>query len=442
MRGMRHGRLLVGILLLVLVAGGGALRFAQSGSPGHRLVPDEEEYGRLAIGLVERGDYGDPRLGERTRWAPGAPVAFAAADLALPSPPARQPLEVPAARTAQAIFGTLMIAAGFAVAALLAGPWAGLGAAAVIAAYPPLIGVVRYQLSEPLAALLVLLGVLALAAGRGAHAVRWAAGAGALLGLAVLTRADLLVPVLCAGPALWLVVRGGDGRRRGVALVAGALVVIVPWCVFASVNRGQLVPVSGGGPGTLVMGTYLPGDGTVYGFKAGLAAEARARFADLRGVPAFEIPAGRVLDAVAERHPDEPRDSALMTEALRNVRRYALGDPLGYAAMSLRKVERMWSTAFQTRAPGFVAVHLAVLALGLAGLVLAVARREPVAGVLAAIIAVSTLDNMLLVAEPRHNMPLMPALIAVGAAGLAGVIGGTRPGIPRRARAPLRAGAR
>jgi hypothetical protein len=94
MRGMRHGRLLVGILLLALVAGGGALRFAQSGSPGHRLVPDEEEYGRLAIGIVERGDYGDPRLGERTRWAPGAPVAFAAADLALPSPPARQPLEV------------------------------------------------------------------------------------------------------------------------------------------------------------------------------------------------------------------------------------------------------------------------------------------------------------------------------------------------------------
>jgi hypothetical protein len=43
---MRHGRLLVGILLLALVAGGGALRFAQSGSPGHRLVPDEEEYGR------------------------------------------------------------------------------------------------------------------------------------------------------------------------------------------------------------------------------------------------------------------------------------------------------------------------------------------------------------------------------------------------------------
>jgi 4-amino-4-deoxy-L-arabinose transferase-like glycosyltransferase len=442
MAAMPSGRRVVGILLLALVVCGGALRFAQSDTPGHRLVPDEEEYGRLAIGLVERGDYGDPRLGERTRWAPGAPVAFAAADLVLPSPPARQPFEVPAARAVQAIAGTLMILAGFAVAALLAGPWAGVAAAALIAFYPPLIGVVRYQLSEPLCALLVLLGVLALARGRGAHAARWAAGAGALLGLAVLTRADLLVPVLCAGPALWLVVRGGDGRRRGAALAAGALVVIVPWCVFASVNRGRLVPVSGGGPATLVMGTYLPGDGTVFGFKAGHAAEARARFADLRGASAYEIPAGRALDAVAARHPDEPRDSALMTEALGNVRRYALGEPLGYAAMSLRKAARMWSKAFQTRAPGFVAVHLALLAVGLAGTAVGVARREPVAAVLAVVVAVSTLDNMVLVAEPRHNMPLMPALVAVGAAGLAGVIAGTRPGTRRRAREPLRAGGR
>jgi Dolichyl-phosphate-mannose-protein mannosyltransferase len=416
-----RSRRVVGAVLVALVVAGGALRLAASSDPGHRLFPDEQSYGRLATGLAERGDYGDPRLGDRTRWAPGAPVAFAAAERLLPAGRAGQPHEVPAARTAQALLGTLMIPAAFALAALLAGPGAGLAAAAAIALFPPLITVSRYQISEPLAALLVLLGMLALAKGcaRGAARAGWAAAAGALLGLAVLTRADLLVPVLLAGPALWLATRRTAGVRPAAALTAAVLAVILPWVAFASVNRGRLVPVSGGGPGTLFMGTYLPGEGTVVGFKRGLAGEARAHAPDLRGVDPLRMPAGRVLDAVAARRPAEPRDAALTAEALANVRRYALGDPPGYAAMTLRKVERLWSRPFQTPQPGLIAIHLALLAAGLAGLVLGVLRREPVAVVLGAIVALSTLDNMVLVPEPRHNMPLFAALVAVGVAGLA-----------------------
>jgi hypothetical protein len=372
-------------------------------------------------------------MGDRTRWAPGAPVAFAAAEVILPSGRPSQPHEVPAARTAQAVAGTLMIPAAFGVAALLATPGAGLVAAALIAFYPPLIAVAGYQISEPLAALLVLLAMLALARGRRSPAAGWAAAAGALLGLAVLTRADLLVPALLAGPALWLATpatgpgragrrlfgRRWDGLRRGAALAAATLLVIVPWCAFASLNRGRLVPVSGGGPGTLFIGTYLPGEGTMVGFKRGLAGEARARHPDLRDVSPVRMPAGRALDAVAARRPGEPRDAALMAEALANVRRYALGDPLGYAVMTARKVERLWSRPFQTPQPAVIAVHLVLLAAGLAGLVLGLRRREPVAVVLAVIVAASTLDNMVLVPEPRHNMPLSGALLAVGVAGLA-----------------------
>jgi uncharacterized protein YqgC (DUF456 family) len=418
-----HSRRVVGAALVALVVAGGALRLAASGDPGHRLFPDEQSYGRLATGLAERGDYGDSRLGDRTRWAPGAPVAFAAADRVLPSRRAAQPHEVPAARTAQALLGTLMIPAAFGLAALLAGPGAGLAAAAAIALFPPLITVSRYQISEPLAALLVLLGMLALAWGVArtgpGRSAPWAAAAGALLGLAVLTRADLLVPVLLAAPALWLVTRRAAGARPALALAAAVLVVVLPWVAFASLNRGRLVPVSGGGPGTLFMGTYLPGEGTVVGFKRGLAGEARARFPDLRDVDPLRMPAGRVLDAVAARRPGEPRDAALTAEALANVRRYALGDPVGYAAMTLRKVQRLWSRPFQTPQPALIAIHLALLAAAVAGVVLGALRREPVAVVLAAIVALSTLDNMVLVPEPRHNMPLFPALVAVGAAGLA-----------------------
>ena len=413
---------LVWLVLAVIVLAGGALRFAAADRPGHRLFPDEQAYGRLATYLVATGDYGDPALGDRTRWAPGAPVAFAAADVVLPERTVRQRAEVPAARTFQAAAGTLTLLAAFGVAALLAGPVAGLLAAALLAFYPALISVVRYQISEPPAALLVVLGILALAAGRRRRPLACAAAGGALLGLAVLTRADLLVPVLLAGPALWLGVRGREGRRQFLAMTAATLVVIVPWSAFASVNRGRLVPVSGGGPGTLFMGTFLPGEGSVAGVKRELAAETQARYPDLRGRSAWQLPASRVLDAVAARRPGETRDAALMAESMANVRRYALGDPLDYAVMSVRKVVRLWSRPFQTSAPGLIAVHLALVAVGLAGLVVGVARREPVAVVLTAMIALSTLDNMVLVPEPRHNMPLMPALVAVGVGGLAGVL--------------------
>lgn len=412
-------RWLVGGILLALIVVGGALRLEAGSSPGHRLFADERSYGRLAVGINQRGDYGDPRVGDRTRWAPGAPVAFALGDRLLPSGQARQRWEVPAARTVQAIVSTLLIVGAFGLAALLAGPAAGLVAAALIAGYPSLVTVTAYQISEPLAALLVLLGLLAIATGRRGHPVAWAAAAGVLLGLAVLTRADLLGPVLLAGPALWWALRRSGGVRQGSVLTAAVLVVIVPWCVFASVNRGRLVPVSGGGPGTLFMGTYLPGDGSIVGVKRALAGEVRARYPDLRKVPTLKLPARRLLDAVAARRPGETRDAALMSAALDNVRRYALGDPIDYAGMTLGKVERLWSRPFLTTAPGLIAIHLVLLAVGLTGLALGLLRREPVAVVLAVIALGSTLDNAILVSEPRHNMPLMPALVAVGVAGLA-----------------------
>ena len=96
-----RSRRLVWALLVVVVLAGGALRVAAADRPGHRLFPDEQAYGKLATYLVETGDYGDPALGDRTRWAPGAPVAFAAADLLLPERTVRQRAELPAARTSR-----------------------------------------------------------------------------------------------------------------------------------------------------------------------------------------------------------------------------------------------------------------------------------------------------------------------------------------------------
>ena len=108
------------------------------------------------------------------------------------------------------------------------------------------------------------------------------------------------------------------------------LAVVLPWCLFASVHRGHLVPVSDAGPSTLFMGTYLPGHGTVVGFKRGLAAETRRRLAALKGRPGDPHAGRGGAHAVAARDPRESRNAALMTESLHNVRRYLLGDPLAY----------------------------------------------------------------------------------------------------------------
>jgi 4-amino-4-deoxy-L-arabinose transferase-like glycosyltransferase len=361
-----------------------------------------------------------------TRWAPGAPALFGVAARVLGAGHAHQRFELPVARRVQFVLGTLTIAATFALAALLAGPPAGLLAAAAVAFYPPLITIDHFQLTEPLAALLVLLGVAALAAGRG---LRWAGAAGALLGLAVLTRADLLLaPLAAALGLLWAERRG----RRAVALAGAALAVVLPWAVFVSVNHGQVIPVSEGGPSNLFIGTYLPGHGTIVGFKRSLAAETRRRFPQLRHVAALQIPAGTFLRAVESRRPRRSPDDALMAASRANLRRYALGDPLAFAGMTAGKVLRMWRRAFHSPQPAVIAAHLVLLAAALAGLVLALRARVPAAAAIAGIAAWSTLDNAILVAEPRHNMPLMPALAAVGLAALAGRLP------PRLTRPPAR----
>jgi hypothetical protein len=416
--------------LLACLGGGFALRARQAAAPASPLSTDDRAYGRIAIALGTGHGYGDEGIRNPYQWAPGAPALFAVASRIGPASDSAD-FGIPSAYWAQAIVGTLLIGAAFALAALLAGGLAGLAAAAAVAFYPPLVQTAGHQLSEPLGALLLTLACAALARASNGPRGRWLALAGVLFGLMVLTRADLLLTPLLAAVvvAVWLARGAGAlGRvRAAAALLVPALLVIVPWIVVASLAERRVVPVSDGGSSALYVGTYLPGGGTIFGLKREFARETRRRVPDTRQLSDLKIPAEKVLRAVAARHPELPPRVALRRAAMHNLSVYGLGHPGEFASMMLRKAGRMWSEPTTGEHPqgrgnsaGEVAVHRGLLAAAVVGLLAGLwRRRDPVLLTIAAIALYSTLDNMILIAEARHGLPLLPVLFAAGAAGWA-----------------------
>jgi hypothetical protein len=407
-RGVRWLWLLVAITVL-----GGALRAREALSPDPRQSTDERSYVAVALNLADTGRYGRHAL----HWPPGAPTAFAtAAKLS----GARGPTDIPAAYWVQWLAGTALIPLTFFLTAALAADlshphsrgltpvrhphsrgltpvrWstrgAGLVAAAVVATYPPLVEATGNLLSEPLGALWLTAALVALARDR-------AGLAGALLAAAVLTRANLLVLIPVVAVSL---------GRRGVWFAAVALVPVVAW----SVNVGA--PVTTGGGSSLFVGTFLPGGGTLPGAKRELAGETVRRFPKLRGRHARELPGDRVMDAVAARRPGLERDAALRAAALHNLATYPREQPLRFAGMVAAKLPRLWLRPSRTgaRTDGIVRIWHALLVLTAFAGVIRSRRRA-----LLAVLAAFTLFHLVAGAMPRYALPLLPALLAAGAAG-------------------------
>jgi 4-amino-4-deoxy-L-arabinose transferase-like glycosyltransferase len=414
-------------LALILVVGG-ALRAQQAIHGSGYQSADERSYAKLAIDLATHHHYGDAstHMSEPLHWPPGAPLLFALAYKIHPS--AHGSLKIQSVLWAQWVVGMALILVVFLLARMLAGDAAGLISATVIALYPPAIINTSEQLSEPLGALVLALGVLALAwAVREGRWWRWGLS-GLALGAAVLVRADLLVaPFLVA-----LVVAVVLGRRlgnwrpgfaAGGLLAAGALLILAPWTIYASARKHQLVPVTTGGGSALFVGTYLPGDGNTFNMKRELVAETRRREPQTRTIKnPLAIPAADVLDAVAKRNPRLSHDASLRKEGLANIKRYVLHDPLGWAGLMVRKLDRMWTryarggamhTSWEIRV-----LHILIVIASFAGLLYGLWRtRSLVLGAILAIIAWSTALHMLVVAQGRYNLPLMPILVVGGVAG-------------------------
>jgi hypothetical protein len=421
-----HGAIVAALLVLV-IAPAGALRLEEANDrPGHASA-DERAYVQLASDLRLTGNYGGPSMAHPLHWAPGAPVLFALADVLSGHAIADQ-IDARAARRAQAVVGALTVAAAFALAALIAGAWAGLAAATAVAFYPPMVAATSQLTSEPLGALAVTtaLGAVAWAWSRGR--VAGFAAAGAAVGLACLVRADVLLAALLLGPAVGLLharrIGWRGGLAAGCATLVGVLGVVGPWSAWASRRDRTFVPITDGGATTLFVGTYLPGHGTIFGLKHALAREASRAHPSIRHKPVFRLPEKVFLDAVAARHPKLQRDAAISAEVHRNLRVYLLGHPGAFARMTATKVWRMWAFPFRgtfhRASTPTLWLHRALVALALVGLLGGlVRRREPMIGLILVTLGVTAALDVAFVAEARHAFRLMPALLAAGAGGWA-----------------------
>ena len=138
--------------------------------------------------------------------------------------------------------------------------------------------------------------------------------------------------------------RGWKPGLAGAALlVAGFLLPIVPWTVRNAVVLDRFVPISTGGGKALYVGTFLPADGEYQRVKALLVERYLHRDLEPGSEALDRVNPTPLFDRVAARYPDLPRDAALGKIGKENFSKFVGEDPVGYAAMTVRKVWRMWS---------------------------------------------------------------------------------------------------
>ncbi|HEX5376315.1 MAG TPA: glycosyltransferase family 39 protein [Solirubrobacterales bacterium] len=444
------GRFGLAALAAILLLGLG-LRTGEAWD-GRAPVFDAAAYAEIARNL-DRGDgftLGPEASQPASNYSPGIPL-FAAATYKLTGGAHER-----TARLVLALLGTLAVLFTYLIGRRLSGPVAGLIGAGAIAIYPALLEYQGMLMGEPLAATLLSGGVLAvlwamdsvsavsargscrggrgaLRAGHGPSStplpprhprVRWLLP-GALFGCLILVRPEYLGIVLLV--SLVVLARGWRGDwRQSLAVtaifLAGVAVVVAPWTVRNAVALDRFVPVSTGGGQVLFAGTYLPSDGD----PERVGAEVVERHPELFGPEAVErLRLEQILARLAEqRYPGVETDEALARMGREQLWDDISEEPVEYAGFVATKIGRIWAHGPREvmRQPGWELLHWALVAFGLAGLIVLAAQRRWEALLLATIFLGITAICALLVASPRRvlvTMPLVAGLAGVGAVWLA-----------------------
>ena len=227
---------------------------------GKPLTHDEREYLALAQSLAEGRGLTYPEThevgtGQQFGRAPGYPAFLSL--LGVSADPTSAPARI---KAVQAVLGAVVVLMIGMVAARAWDPAAGVVAAFLAAAYPPLVWISAYVFSEALYMVLAFGCVLLLGAAcaraqeeqstRGGGALVVAAGL--LAGIAILVRPGMLLflPLV----ALWFV------RRRqwslALAFCVAAAVIVAPWTLRNARTYGKLVLVASEGGVTFWTGNH------------------------------------------------------------------------------------------------------------------------------------------------------------------------------------------
>jgi hypothetical protein len=432
----RHGGVLVLVALAVIVILGLGLRLNAalypSLDPGTGTIVayqgnDSKAYGQIAEELYRTGRYGTEKMLHPADWSPVAPFFYAGIYRLTGG------VNEEAGRAAVAVLGALMVLLVYLLGRRLGGPGVGLLAALLAAIYPTFIDNSEQILSEPIAAFTLAAAVLGFlwASDPGRPLWAWLLP-GAMLGATALARPEYLPFVAVLALVALFRVAGRRGYRIGfasAALFAAAFcAVLAPWAARNYLVLDRFVPVTTGGGKAMFVATYLPGKGRQLPVKRALIERftGKERVTD-REVADTEMK--NLLDRVARKYPDMERDAALARIGRENFRKYFGERPVAYMRMVATKMWNVWrrGSGPTMRGSGWIVFHYALLALGLTGLGVLTYRRRFETIPLGLLIGGITLLGGLLLAVPRRNVPLIPLVLALAAAGavwLALVVGG------------------
>ncbi len=426
----RYGkRTLIALGLIALL--GLAVRAYVVVNPVEHPGDDSRAYYALSKALYTEQSFGGPEFDDSSDWSPGAPFLYAASFYATGG--AREGT----ARIVEALLGVATILVVFALGWRLGGRelgrWAGLFAAFAVAVYPPFLHSTGELMSEPPAMLTLPAAILAFFwAGDREGTWRWLLP-GLLFGLTAMFRPEYLlvgaVFVGLAGIRIWEQREWRLGLAGAAVLLVAMVLPVLPWTIRNVVVLDRVVPISTGGGKALYVGTYLPADGEYQRVKEDLVKRyfsspfprTSEELDEIDPTPLFN----EVAREVQKEHPDLTRDEALGKAGKENFDKYFGEDPWGYAAMTVRKVGRMWSSGVGEAMSSTAgrAVQILLVALGLAGFILLGLRRrwwELV--VLALPIALVTLVGAVSLAAPRRNEVLMTLVFPLAGLALASAL--------------------
>ncbi|MFS0724771.1 ArnT family glycosyltransferase [Paenibacillus sp. 1P07SE] len=381
---IRYSRLnkTTAITLLVILAAAAILRFDFLFSTSHQVSHDTIHYDAMVRQLLEEGIYAYKSTEPNAQVTPGYPL-FMAAVYILAEYTAYEPFAL--IRILQVGFSLISIGLGWAIAARLAGRHAGLLTAAAMAVYPPFIWANGAILTEPLAAMLLLLYIwLQLLA---FERQRWTihALAGAAMGLTVLVRPEFLV-LLGASYAL-LLIRSGrmlQTARTGLIALLGAALVLSPWVIRNVATLGEFV-VASTQVNPFAAGTY-PGKN----YEDGLV--------DRRGKTQMEVAKERLRIGFTEH-------------TWTYVKWYTIGKlKFTYGRMFFGSGHSPLYPVIPLRQP----VHLAIVFAGALSALLMLRRWRQPAMLLVVLLGTISVTRLAFVPEYRYNFTAMPLLIILG----------------------------